>query len=115
MINSKFLESYIAAALWSSLDENDEPMDSKYSSSDLAPATLELIQKECDEFQEKYWEDIKDNLSLAGHDFWLTRNRHGAGFWDGEWNKDIGDKLTKAAHEYKEVYLFVQDGLIYQE
>ena len=21
----------------------------------------------------------------AGHDFWLTRNGHGAGFWDGDW------------------------------
>ena len=21
-----------------------------------------------------------------GHDFWLTRNGHGAGFWDGGWN-----------------------------
>jgi|TARA_R110000744_G_scaffold366338_1_gene475354 hypothetical protein len=21
-----------------------------------------------------------------GHDFWLTRNGHGAGFWDGDWN-----------------------------
>lgn len=20
-----------------------------------------------------------------GHDFWLTRNGHGAGFWDGDW------------------------------
>ena len=26
-----------------------------------------------------------DLSSLAGHDFFLTRNRHGAGFWD----KDI--------------------------
>jgi len=23
-----------------------------------------------------------DNISQAGHDFWLTRNGHGTGFWD---------------------------------
>jgi hypothetical protein len=23
-----------------------------------------------------------DNIEQAGHDFWLTRNGHGAGFWD---------------------------------
>lgn len=22
---------------------------------------------------------------MAGHDLWLTRNGHGAGFWDGDW------------------------------
>ena len=23
-----------------------------------------------------------DNIAQAGHDFWLTRNGHGTGFWD---------------------------------
>lgn len=29
---------------------------------------------------ESYLSD--DNLEQAGHDFWLTRNGHGTGFWD---------------------------------
>ena len=34
-----------------------------------------------------------------GHDFWLTRNGHGAGFWDGDYRdrdagEDYGDQLT---------------------
>jgi len=34
----------------------------------------------------------------AGHDFWLTRNGHGAGFWDGDW-PETGDALTEASKE----------------
>jgi hypothetical protein len=36
-----------------------------------------------------------------GHDFWLTRNRHGAGFWD----RGLGERgqyLTDASHPYGE-------------
>ena len=43
--------------------------------------------------------------SRLGHDFYLTRNRHGAGFWD---EKSRGaeadaalDRLTSAAHVYR--------------
>ena len=35
----------------------------------------------------------------AGHDFLLTRNGHGAGFWDRGLG-DVGDKLTDMAHNY---------------
>jgi hypothetical protein len=37
----------------------------------------------------------------AGHDFALTRNRHGAGFWDRGLG-DLGARLTDAAHAYGE-------------
>jgi hypothetical protein len=43
----------------------------------------------------------------GGHDFWLTRNRHGAGFWDGDWER--GAELTKAAHTFGGIDLFVGD------
>lgn len=42
--------------------------------------------------------DIADKYEQAGSDFHLTRNRHGAGFWDGYWPGDIGKRLTDAAH-----------------
>ncbi len=38
----------------------------------------------------------------AGHDFWLTRNGHGAGFWDGDWPEACSDMLTKASVGYGE-------------
>jgi hypothetical protein len=40
-----------------------------------------------------------------GHDFWLTRNHHGAGFWDRGLG-DAGKILTTLAQGYREVSLF---------
>ena len=35
---------------------------------------------------------------------WLTRNRHGAGFWDRGLGR-VGDILTEVAHSFGEAYL----------
>jgi hypothetical protein len=48
------------------------------------------------------------SIEQAGHDFWLTRNRHGAGFWDRGLG-EVGDKLTEAAHSEGGVDLYVGD------
>lgn len=39
-----------------------------------------------------------------GHDFWLTRNRHGAGFWDRGLGA-LGERLTHIAHSMGEVWV----------
>lgn len=50
----------------------------------------------------------------AGHDFFLTRNSHGAGFWDGEWPDDVGQRLTAASEPYGSQDIYVGDnGLLY--
>lgn len=38
----------------------------------------------------------------AGHDFWLTRNGHGAGFWDRGMPDEIGEGLSDIAKGYGE-------------
>ena len=79
----KFTQAYIEAALWSSLDESDahgEPLDANYGIEDIAPETLASIVDDCKAFQEAHADDIGRELERAGHDFWLTRNGHGAGF-----------------------------------
>ena len=49
----------------------------------------------------------------AGHDFWLTRNGHGAGFWDRGLG-DLGRRLSDAAEVYGSVDLYPgEDGRIY--
>ncbi len=53
-------------------------------------------------------------LSQAGHDLWLTSNRHGAGFWDGDWG-EWGDTLTTLAHACPERSPYVEHGWIYLE
>lgn len=113
-----FTRQYIATALWSSTDESTpqggEPLDRNYSESDLAPSALRAMTTDCERFQATYWDDIAHRTEDAGHDFWLTRNGHGAGFWDGDWPEDVGARLTAAAKSFGECDLYVgDDGLIY--
>lgn len=113
-----FTRAYIECALWSSTDNSNEqggdPLDKNYTVDDIAPVTLSEIVEDCRQFQS----DNAELLTLQsneqnGHDFWLTRNHHGAGFWDRGLG-DTGDKLTEAAHVWGSVDLYVgDDGLIY--
>ncbi len=110
----KFTRAYIEAALWSSNDDEGEPLDSNYDVGDLAPKTLARMVEDCEDFQAKNMDDIAIDLSQAGHDFWLTRNGHGAGFWDGEWPEPEATRLTENSKSYGEYNLYVgNDGLIY--
>jgi hypothetical protein len=103
---------------------SDEPMDRNYSMDDLAPETLGKMIADCAQFQADNSEllahvyyprkDGSSNLAYAGHDFWLTRNNHGAGFWDGDLPKELGSALTKASKTFGEFNLHVgDDGKIY--
>ena len=123
-----FTRGYIDAALWSSTDDYDEPLDRNYGVSDIADITLAKMVADCKLFQESnmdalvaYYEAKSYDPSqgtvadYAGHDFWLTRNGHGAGFWDrSEVSKPIRDLLTEASKKFKETDLYIgDDGLIY--
>lgn len=44
-----------------------------------------------------YCEDPPEHR--AGHDFWLTRQEHGAGFWDRGLG-ELGNRLTEAAKSF---------------
>ena len=45
---------------------------------------------------------------LAGHDFALTRNGHGAGFW-ARGLGEVGETLSDMAHAYGEVTWVIED------
>ena len=115
-----FTEQYIITALWSSTDFDGDPLDWKYSIEDLAPRTIETMTEDCRNFQDdnedlldRAYESTGRDSSLAGHEFWLTRNGHGAGFWDGNWD-DFGDELTKISEAFGGEELYVgDDGKIY--
>ena len=108
-----FTSSYIEAALWSSTDNVDdsggEPLDANYDINDIEPTTLAQIIEDCKQFQTDHADLIADNLERAGHDFWLTRNHHGAGFWDGDWPEPAATILTQSANAWGEVDLYVTD------
>ena len=108
---------YAVCALWSSVDDDGEPLDAVFTVDDIDAKTFNGMRSDVEDF-------ITSNASALeqsglddpqiGHDFWLTRNHHGVGFWDRGLPDTIGDALTKASHAYGEVYLYAgDDGYIY--
>lgn len=117
-----FTRAYIEAALWSSTDnsrpDGGDPLDKNYDIEDIAQETLAVIVRDCEDFQRKNpiiftADGYPFSVAYAGHDFWLTRNGHGAGFWDRGIGA-VGEQLTQAAKAYGEFDLYIgDDGLIY--
>lgn len=120
-----FTDAYMEAALWSSHDEEGTPLDSNYCFGDFAPEALEKINADCKAFYDAHsatWEGQYryvvpwDDDEMAGHDFWLTRVGHGAGFWDGDWEGNVGDILTEACKAFRECDIVIgDDGKLYVE
>ena len=110
---SVFFSAYVECALWSSVDTNGEPLDDNYAEDDIAPETVNIMQADCIDFVSENIKLLEDlNAAQAGHDFWLTRNRHGSGFWDR--TIPTGDALTLACRAYSSQDLYVgDDGKIY--
>jgi len=103
-----FIGGYAKAALWSSTDYDGEPLDAKYTTYDIAPDTAQKFVDDCALFYAAHHAVIGDRSDEAGIDFWLTRNGHGAGFFDGDWG-EAGDALTDAANSFGESELYVGD------
>lgn len=97
--------------------------DKSFQDMDLdtfAPETLAQIVADCAKFQGEQSDVIETaecsrgsgeytKLEQAGHDFWLTRNGHGAGFWDGDWTEPAATLLTDAAKKFGEYNLYLGD------
>jgi hypothetical protein len=121
-----FCDAYVETALWSSTDnsrdDGGDPLDKNYDASDIAAETRAKMKADCEKFYDRMVSIIdaaieKDpDLSdaRAGHDFWLTRNGHGAGFWDGDWPEPEATKLDKESKRFGGVDLYIGDnGKIY--
>lgn len=113
-----FFDAYVECALWSSTDNADEsggaPLDDNYGPEDIEPETLAAMREDCADFIERAGLEARAhwNADSAGHDFWLTRNGHGTGFWDR--GVPDGQELTRICKEWRGVDLYVgDDGRIY--
>tara|TARA_Y100000310_G_scaffold300671_1_gene336531 strand:+ start:788 stop:1144 length:357 start_codon:yes stop_codon:yes gene_type:complete len=106
---SEFTGAYIEAALWSSVDDDGRDVD------DIAPETLAAMRADCRAFyianEAAIWCDggPQPQAAMAGHDFWLTRCGHGAGFWDGDWPEPHAQALTDAAEAFGNIDLYLGD------
>lgn len=111
------LKAYIECALWSSTDkdsDDDRPLDDTHGPSDLAPECVEKMQNDVRSFLDQVSrKNIKASLlsewsdSDLGHDFWLSRNGHGRGFWDR--GRAAGETLHGLAKEFGTADLYVGD------
>lgn len=112
----RFTQGYIKAAMWTLTDDDGCPLD-ELGLHDIADQTIEQAIADCRDFRESnetYLDETDAGDAQHGHDFWLTRNRHGAGFWDRGYG-ETGRILTASAHAYGSVDWYVgDDGLVYQ-
>lgn len=105
-----FTRAYIEAIFFT---ESGDEITSDHSISDFSPCTMEKIISDCEKFQSEneipeYNNAQYSDSEMAGHDFWLTRNHHGAGFWDRGLG-EVGQKLTEASYAFGEVFAYLGD------
>ena len=105
----EFYRHYAVAALWSTNDEAGNPLDNNADLDDIIPDTVRKMREDCNDFIDSNLAALRDcglSVEQMGHDFWLTRNGHGAGFWDRGIGK-LGTTLSDAAKVYGSVFLYL--------
>lgn len=104
----RMVRAYLECAEWCGIDdEQREAFEGSVPT--WADSAIDRATEDCAAFRESAGADADgiDDAQL-GHDFWLTRNRHGAGFWDRGLG-DVGKRLTDLAHPYGETYVDFDD------
>jgi len=116
-----FFEAFLECALWLSTDNANEsgggPLDDNYDTCDFTEEALASLRKDCENFWEANYallQRTEADDEQNGHDFWLTRNGHGAGFWDRGYG-EVGELLSKACKPYGSVYLYVHNGKVFAQ
>ena len=109
------IRAYLECALWSSIDDKDEPFDTEHDIDDFSDEAIKQAFEDCQEFANDFHDTIlclhqqcKYDQSRAGHDLWLTRNGHGAGFWDRGLHES-GEKMTEKAQNMGSCDLYKGD------
>jgi hypothetical protein len=88
-------------------------LDPDEHSFDFSQEALERAKIDCEKFQAENAEAIETG-EHAGHDFWYTRNGHGVGFWDGDWEEPWATQLDNASKAFGHIDVYLgDDGLIY--
>lgn len=116
----KFTTAYIECALWCGVfdpakEEEPDPNNYTLTQSNISDTTLRVMCTDC----RRFWDDNEiENLipigteEQAGHDFWLTRNGHGAGFWDRHvsvyGSEEVRENLNVLAKNFRTI---VSDGM----
>ena len=114
----QFYNAYVKCALWSTSATSVPRLDTFYSA--LHPDTRRQMIRDCMKFftdNRSVWlaqcvdadTHPADQAALAGHDFWLGREGHVTGFWDGNWKEPAATHLSAAATEFGQNSIYVGD------
>lgn len=134
----EFYAAYVECALWSESagitvdddgtvteapDDDTSFQSHNFDASDLTDDAARETYNDCVAFIAGNVADLQEVAALpeqsgresysagelAGHDFWLTRNGHGAGFWDRGYGA-VGRRLSDACDPFGETHLYVVMG-----
>lgn len=107
-----FTQGYVHAIFFTEChSDNPELEDATFD--DISPEMMQAIVDDCRDFQQAnaaLLEQVSETYDdeRAGTDFWFTRNRHGAGFWDRGLGA-VGDQLSEMAKAYGSADLYLGD------
>jgi hypothetical protein len=107
-VNNTRFESYLETLVWETDLEGEFDLQ-----------TLNALEEELQRFYQILEETgiygqigDHDDQSIS-HNFWLTRQGTGVGFWDGDFG-EVGDELTRISDTFGRLYPYVgDDGKIY--
>lgn len=109
----EFVDAYLQAALWASSTPDEVPLDVNYTVEDFAQEAIDKAIEESNAFiraNRNYLRASSKNRAQHGHDFFLTRNLHGAGFQDRGYGS-FGDHLAEASRAFGQANAYVgRDG-----
>lgn len=112
----KFFRGFVTCGAWCDTWDHETPFDRANGPELKENADVDKLDDsvlpafwECAEFVRFQWADLAAlDPNRAGHDFWLSRNGHGAGFWDRGYGK-TGERLHEASKPYGSC-MFIWDG-----
>jgi hypothetical protein len=126
------LAALLSTILFSTSDDEGNPLDDRFTIADVCAIDAKRLYAEYQQFLTKVetkikekigdnWNSIDEFYDIAfpsenqtEHDYILTRNQHGAGFWDGDWNKNVSEILSDAAHSQIPIEAYEgRDGKVY--
>ena len=118
----EFTIAYLECALWAENDQTDErggeSFDENYGIGDFTDEAIQKAKDDCKRFQKetaaslrlaKYGHESISDTAMAGHDFWLTRNGHGAGFWSRDLRSDVAERLSRISEAMGNCDLYLTD------
>lgn len=100
--SDEFLRAYLECAEWAGLSEEDSDKLQRAANPKWSRKALAAARAECRDFIaycERERIPLSEDRTRDGHDFYLTRNGHGAGFWDRGYG-ERGERLSIAAKSF---------------